>query len=275
MLTTHFTGTLNYVQRHWPIYLFGLGGGALLVMVSGVTAVLWEWWGLIPLALAVLLLLYYFLFASLWAAHQLYDNPKMQPADVLFVLGELRSDDRLVIVELGDNLAAQHTVRHLTTGKLIVVDIYDPQIMPQKALSRLRAQAKPHHDYRHDPRISWQPGRVDLLPLPDATVFAVIMSHTARHIATPHDLDLLMQEIYRILRPGGRLLLAEPVRTQTRWLVHGPGALFVPPPAHWRNLLAANGFTVVQEHTYQGLLSFMRVDKLTAGVGRQLPFQWK
>lgn len=271
---TRYAGTLRYVYRHWPTYLLGIGGGALLVIGGVTTAVWWQWWGMIPLALAVLLLLYYFLFASLWAAHQLYDNPDRQPADVLFRLGDLRADDRLVIIELGDNLAARHTVRHLTTGKLTVVDIYDPQIMPHPMLGRLRLQAETHAPYRHDPRLSWQRGRVDLLPLPDASIFAVIMSHTAGYIATRQDLDLLMREIYRILRPGGRLLMVEPVRTKTQWLAHGFGALAVQPPSYWHDLLQTHRFTLVQEQKHHDLLMFVRADKVTAGVGRQLPLLW-
>lgn len=275
MLTTRFAGTLRYVRLHWPTYLFGLGGGALLTAVVAVTAVSWGWWGLIPLTLAGLLLLYYFLFASLWAAHQLHDNPAVRPADILFSLGALRPDDQLVVVDLGDHTTARRLVRHLTTGKVTVVDVYDPQITPGQTLVRRRAQAKPLGDYRHDPRLAWQTGRVDLLPLPDASVFAVVMSHTAGYVAENIDRDALLQEIYRILRPGGRLLLAEPTRTRTRWLALGPGALRWQTVGYWQDLLAQNGFTLVREQSYQGLLSFMRADKVTAGVGRQLPFEWE
>lgn len=270
-MLNRYQGTLRYVAARWPIYLLGIGGGALLTMIFVLISAARGWWGFIPIAFAILLLLTYFLIASLWSAHQRFDHPELHVADVLFGLGRLEPEDRILHVELGDRLVSTRLMRHLTTGRLTVVDVYEPQITPGRVLPRVRAQAP---QPLKDPRVIWRTGQIDLLPLPDASVFAVTIHNLLFYVAQEGDREKLLREVYRVLRPGGRLLLAERARSDTNWMVMGLRTMRLPRASYWRKLIEAAGLRIIEEDSNRGLVHYFRADKVTSGVSRQLPFEW-
>ncbi|MCZ7667790.1 MAG: hypothetical protein M5U34_11540 [Chloroflexi bacterium] len=84
-----------------------------------------------------------FLAMALWAAHKLHDLNGLRPPDILFDLGQIQATDKIAYVDLGLRLTPLHLRRRLTTGKIIVVDVYNPQWTPGRSLARARAAA-PH-----------------------------------------------------------------------------------------------------------------------------------
>ena len=263
-------GTLRYVSAHWPYYVGGVTAGAGLLVLLLVSA-REGWWGFVPMGMGVLLILLYFMGASLWAARERFDDPQVDAADLLYGLGRLRPEDNILHVELGERTLPLKLLRKLTSGRLTVVDVYTPQVMPAAVIPRWRQLAPP---YDKDPRVIWRAGAIDLLPLPDASVFAVTMHDIFSQIEQEGDRQRLLREVYRVLRPGGRLLLAEQTRTQMNWLVMGVSAAQLPDIGYWRRLLGTADLKIVDEVNVKGLITFFRADKITAGVGRQLPFEW-
>jgi len=61
-------------------------------------------------------------------------------------------------------------------------------------------------------------GYVEHLPIAGGTFDAVTMGYALRHVA---DLNATFREYYRVLRPGGRLLVLELTRPQSRFMYHG------------------------------------------------------
>ena len=59
----------------------------------------------------------------------------------------------------------------------------------------------------------FQPGQAEALPFPDASFDFLAMGYALRHVA---DLRQAFAEYQRVLRPGGRLLILEISRPQTR-----------------------------------------------------------
>lgn len=262
-----YNGTLRSIYARWPFYLFGFGGGALLALATVYLSALRGWWGFVSLAFLVLAVLAYFFAVSLWAAYRLEDKPAERTYDVLFDLGQLQPTDHFVHLNLGERRTALGLARRLTTGHLTVIDIYNPQLTPDSTLSRTRQQAKRPQP---DPRLSWRDSSIQLLPLPDGSVKAITLNQVAFEFWQEGDRLLLLKEIYRVLRPGGRILLAERVRTQTNLLVMGPAALSLPSVDYWRTLLQQAGFQVKKEREMHDLIHCIRADKPTAVEGRQL-----
>ena len=263
-----YSGAIRHVRANWPIYVLAYVGIVLALLLIGVS-LQQGWLSFVPLSMALLLLLSYFLVAALWAAHQLYDFTGLQPYHVLFDMGQLRATDTFVYVDLGVRDFALQLSRRLTSGKIYVIDVYNPQWATSQSLKRYRVR-QPHA--ANDPRLVWQNGRIDLLPLPDASVSTVILHRVASEFWQRGDRLALLQEIYRILTPNGRVLMAERVRSQTNWLVMGPGALQLGSLDDWRELLQEAGFTVQKEADLQGLIHCFRADKPAANQGRQLTF---
>lgn len=257
---------MRHLGANWPGYLLIYAGIVLSLLLIGVS--LQEGWlSFIPIATALALFLGYLLAASLWAAHRLYDPAGLRPYHVLFDMGQLKATDTFVYVDLGVRDFALQLSRRLTSGKIFVIDVYNPQWATSGSLKRYRAR-QPHAP--NDPRLVWQNGRFDLLPLPDKSVSTVILHRVVSEFWQQGDRAALLQEVHRILTPNGRVLLAERVRTPTNWLVMGPSALHLQSVDDWRMLLQAAGFIIVKEVDLQGLVHCFRADKPTPAQARQL-----
>ncbi len=225
-----------------------------------------------PLATAVLLALAYFFLASLWGVYQLHDRHGLRPAHILFDMGQLLPEDRLVYVDVGVRYRPILLSRRLTIGHITVVDIFNPQWMAASSLARWRTYL-PHP--QPDPRLSWREGQFDLLPLPDDSAKALMLCQVVSYIWEHGDRLALLREAYRVLEPDGRLLFAEQSRTQTTWLTDGPAAAQLPPANYWRGLLIEAGFHIQREQNPNGLITLIRAHKPGTTQARQLAFDLK
>jgi SAM-dependent methyltransferase len=262
-----YSGALAHVSARWPSYLLFFGGGAMLLLVIILASARQGWWAFVLLAFAALLILLYFFGASLWAAYKIEDDPTSRLDQAVIELAQLQPGDNLAHIDLGDRRLATALGRYLTTGRIIVVDVYHPQLVAGTALARARQQARWP---RGDPRFIWRDGRLDLLPLPDASVRLVTMDRVLSALDQDGDRRLLLAEIYRVLTPGGRLVLVERPRSQTNWLVLGPAATRLLPLAYWRELLAEPGFRVRKERAIHDLVRCIRADRPPRDEAEQL-----
>ncbi len=253
-----YHGTLRYLLTHWPLY-FALYGGVVALLVGMGVAADRGWLAFVPLALALVIVILFFLLASLWAAHKLYDSGERQPHHVLFDMAQLRETDNFAFVDLNGRFQAIDLGRRLTTGQVAVLDVYNPQLTPSRALVRSRTrQPQPPTG---DPRFIWRDGSINLLPLPNESVTAVILNEVLSQFWQQGDQETLLREIRRILIPGGRVLVAERTRTQTNWLHLGPAALRLQSSQEWRDLLRRMGFILRREQAPGGFIHCFRADK--------------
>ncbi|MBE2223173.1 MAG: methyltransferase domain-containing protein [Anaerolineae bacterium] len=264
--STRYRGITRHVSANWPIFAVMYIGLVLVLLISGISLQK-GWLSFVPLMLALGIVLVYFLGTSLWAAHKLHDLDGLRPYDVLFDMGQIKATDSIVYVDLGLRVAPLHLRRRLTTGKIIVVDVYNPQWTTGQALIRARAQAPQPPS---DPRLVWQNGRFDLLPLPDKSVPFVMLDQILSQCWQEGDRVRLLKEAHRILTPNGRLLLAERIRTQTNWLVYGPGGARFKPVDYWQDLLQETGFIVRRQENLSGLIYCFRADNPSGSEARQL-----
>lgn len=259
-----FRGTLRYLYAHWPTYAILYGGLIVSLLLIGLAAGR-GWFGLVPLALATFLVLGYFITASLWAAYQIYDQIK--PHHLLFDLGQLHERDRFAYLGLGLRERVLELARRLTIGRIVVIDLYNPQWTTGGSLIRLRQRAPSPVT---DPRLNWQVGQVTLLPLPDESVPVIMLCETLSAFWQDGDRLALLQEARRVLGKNGRLLITERTRSRTNWLTLGPAAADLETADYWRSLLYQAGFRVEREHTLGDLVTCWRADKPTPAQANQL-----
>ncbi len=254
--TSSYKGALSQVRVRWPTYLFFFGGGSLLLIGLSALSLVQEWYSFVILALAGLLVLLYFLVASLWAYHALYDNTNIR--DTLFDIGELNPQVTVVDVNLGLRSFPAALSRRLTTGKVIAIDVYNPQLAPGRPLARAHGQAERPTP---DPRLSWRDGSISILPLPDNSVQTVTLVQTVNELWQEGDRLRLLREANRILMPGGCLLVAERARTPFNTVISGPAGLRLRPSSYWLELLQQSDFKVSASRSLRDLILCIRVDK--------------
>jgi len=258
--------TLRYIRTHWPLY-FGLYGGVVLALTLLGLGLAGRWYAFVPFALAILIVAGYLLAATLFVAYQLNDGPGGTTADILLHLGQIHAEDHVVCIDLGLRATAIAIARHLTTGEVSVVDVYNPQSNVGEALHRARARAgKPPSD----PRLNWIDGSINLLPLPDRSVRAVYLDQILSEFWLLEEHEQLLAEVRRILIPEGRLLVAERVRAQSNLLLAGLVTYTLPPHEQWATLLQRAGFIIQREEFPRGLLYCVRADKPSPAAAKQM-----
>lgn len=258
--------TRRYLRSHWPAF-FGLYGLLVLTVVLLGVGLASGWYALIPFALAVMLVAGYVLAGALWTAYQTYDGPGPQIIAQLIDYAQLRPDDKIVCIDLGLRATAVEVARRLITGQVTAIDVYNPQSNPGAPLRRARAAARKPGP---DPRLEWIDGRIELLPMPDQSVRLVFMNEVLSEFWLPEERARLLEEVRRILVPGGRLLLAERHRTRTNLLFSGLATSTLPPAETWHALLLRADFRIEREDSLRGLVYCARADRPPPTEGRQL-----
>ena len=261
--------TLLHIRANWPRFAILYGTIVVALFFIGISA-FQEWYGFIPMTLALILILVYFLFMAFWSTQRLYGPYGIRPYHQLFDMGNIRSRSEFIYIDLGLRYQPLSLSRRLTTGKITVVDVYNPQWNSSRALVRWRAQM-PHPP--NDPRVVWLDGDIHLLPIPDASVETVVLCQILSEYWQKGDRTTLLNEVHRILKPGGQLLFAEQVRTQANWLTLGPAALQLPSINYWHQLVSESGFGIQKQQVIQGLVYCAKATKLTPSEVRQLSFQ--
>ncbi len=261
--------TRRYLRSHWPAF-FGLYGLLVLTVVLLGVGLASGWYALVPFALAVMIVAGYVLAGALWTAYQTYDGPGPQIIAQLIDDAQLRPDDKIVCIDLGLRATAVEVARRLITGQVTAIDVYNPQSNPGAPLRRARAAARKPGP---DPRLEWIDGRIELLPMPDQSVRLVFMNEVLSEFWLPEERARLLEEVRRILIPGGRLLLAERHRTRTNLLFSGLATSTLPPAETWHALLQRAGFRIEREDSLRGLVYYARADRPPPTEGRQLRLQ--
>ena len=256
----------RYVRTHWPTYFALYGTLVLAVLLIGVSLAN-GWYSFVPFCLAIVLVAAYFLAAYVFLAYQLVGPPDRNTADSLYQLSQIRPNDHVVCVDLGLRETAIEIARHLTTGEVFVVDVYNPQSNDGAAHRRARKIARKPPS---DPRLNWIDGTVSLLPLPDHSVEAVFMNQILSEFWLPEEQDALLHEIMRVLVPEGRLLIAERVRSQSNLLLTGIVTWAWPSAGQWSSMLKRAGFEIRPRDLSHGLLYVARADKPSAVSGKQM-----
>lgn len=221
---------------------------------------------LLGAGLLLLLLTAVLLGLQIWSGRRLA-LARAQTTPNLQQLSRLRPIDRLLSVDLGDHELAHLLARELTTGRLTVVDIYNPHQAPRPATARAR-QVQPRP--ANDPRLVWYNGSVNLLPLPDHSVRIVFLNEVLSDLAQEGDRRALLREVARVLEPNGCVVLAELADTWPLRLRAFPGGAATRPSGYWRALLQEAGLQITLEPAGDGLIYYLRADKVAPYAGLQL-----
>lgn len=261
-----FQETIRAIQNQWPTF-FGIYGAFVFVLIIIGISLQKMLLAFVPMGVALLILLGIYLFGRVWATYQLFDNHGIRPHEHLFDLGQIRNTDTIVYIDHGNRRRALDLARRLTTGKIIVIDIYNPQWMPNRFLVRQRNNMPTAVS---DPRLSWKDSQIGLIPLPDASVSYVFLCQVLSELWQKGDQEALLKEIYRILTPNGRLLLAERIQNKTNLsLLEG---FSFETNHYWQQLLKESGFKLQREANLQSLIHLYRAIKPTPHEARQMAF---
>ncbi|MDJ0754569.1 MAG: class I SAM-dependent methyltransferase [Ardenticatenaceae bacterium] len=266
-MISRFRGTRRFLAAHGPTFFGRVGLGLLGAAFLLFAALLSEEWALIPIALGVLLLVIYFMGGWLWGIYLRHDAADDSPDQLIIRLGSISAGDMITVIDLGQRHLALDLSRYMSTGRVTVADIFNPQIFDRSVINRWRAVMPKTPD---DPRLVWRVGSFNLLPIQDSSQDAVVLCEVLSELVQEGDQKILLEEVYRILRPGGRIILVEPLRSLINRLLLGWGARRYRPLKTWVKLLEQTDYLRLKPVKINDVVVYLRGEKLEPMQGIQL-----
>jgi SAM-dependent methyltransferase len=261
-----FKGLTSYIRTHWPTFFIIYAGLILALLLIGV-GLLFDWYSLVPFAIAIALVAGYAFAYYIWIGHRLYDIDNRTPTKLLIQLSQLQTNEQVACIDLGPRENGLIIADHLISGRCMVIDVYNPQSHTSTSLRRVRTRSIKTDP---DPRLIWIDSSFELLPLPDNSVTAVFLVEILSEFWLAGEREQLLEEIWRILTPEGRVLLAERVRTQRNMLLTGLLTSSAPTIGTWRRMMEKAGFIIQKDEFHYNLLYCMRALKPSPAAGKQM-----
>jgi SAM-dependent methyltransferase len=178
--------------------------------------------------------------ASLAVSHWVYDRSEIRRWDWLRTVLPV-APGRWANLHAGfdESTAALRTLFRNSTG--LVWDFYDPQVVTEASIKQAR-------------RLGGSPPetigvRYSSLPAGRATLDCAFLIFAAHELRLPEARERLFAELFRTLKPDGRLVMMEHVRDLPNFIAFGPGALHFLSRSEWMRVARRAGFELESEIT--------------------------
>ena len=243
----HYSGTLSTLIYNWPIFASIAFFGLVMLGVSALLPAPWHWVTLICGFGAFGIIL-----SALATTYLVYDAGSQHEYDRLAQLGDLDQANVVLDITCG-KLRGTRGLLPLAqkVGHYFLIDIFDPEKMSEASLRRARTMEP---SLEVDRRIYQRPGQVDRLPVPHNWADVIYCDFCLHEIRNVTDREALFAEFARVLKPNGRLLIAEHSLDMPNFISFGPGAFSFFPANTWQQHLAHANLTVEHHERWRGLV---------------------
>ena len=242
----HYSGTVSTLLYNWPIFAGLLFFGVAALGASYLVSAPWSWLFAASGIGAVGLIA-----SILTASFFVYDWGRQHEYDRLAQLGKLDQVNVVIDITCGKLRGTRGLLPNFQGGHYFLIDIYDAQKMPDAALRRAREMEPPLQAER---RIYQRPGKATGLPLPHNWADIIYCDFSLHELQDATDRQALFAEFARILKPGGRLLIAEHGRDWLNLTAFGPGAFSFFSPATWEKHIQQAGLVIQHHERWRGLV---------------------
>lgn len=244
-------GLVQIVQFNWPQYAVGAAVVALAVAVLALVPFPHVLWWIVATGVAVAA---WWLLASLAASYWIYDwSPLTKWNWLVPYMPSDRPPSKVVNIHSGFDDTTLLVRDVLPQTSVTTVDIYDRLRMTEPSIHRARRLMPPI--------AGTLPAPPESLPVDDAAADATLLLLAAHELRKPAEREALFGELRRVLRPGGRVILAEHARNLANFLAFGPGFMHFLPFSEWRRLAQTANLRVVCEGRVTPFVRYLVVEK--------------
>jgi len=192
-------GDYGYDAPH-ALVIFGT-----VAMVSGVIATVGWWRG--PIQLARIATVYFvFFLGNAGSFFYTTRRGKFLEWDAILDRAGLRGDEHVLDMGCGRGAVLTAVAKRLTTGRVTGVDIWSTHDQSGNArdVTLRNASLEGVAD-----RVDVETGDMRALPFPDASFDVVVSSLAIHNITSNDDRRRAIAEGFRVLKPGGRMVIAD------------------------------------------------------------------
>ena len=161
--------------------------------------------------------------SSLFVSHWIYDRSELYRWGWLARRFAL-PPDRWIVIHAGLDEVTPPIRRLFPQKQGVALDVYDPQEMPERSISRARKHQSPSKSVKAD---------LHRIPLQNQSVSAVFLIFMIHEIRASDARIALFSEINRILSRCGQVIIVEHARDTLNFLAYGPGFLHFLPSRAW------------------------------------------
>lgn len=255
---------------HWPFLSTTFLVLSVIAITFGSSAIILNdptWWLVCSFATLLLII---FTFLQFWFFVQLRSIYHQLPRWLLSK-GRISPEDQILYPYVSDSRLAHALIKHLSTGKFWLVDVYSPADMRSARTARSRNQdIVPEKD----PRIKFIPGDIMLLPIQDQEIDVVVLTNVVQAITQAGDRERFLTEISRVMKPNGRILIFEPIRFTPRILVDPAANVQFWSKNELDQSLMSQGFSRIELQTPGGLTILGRATTPGRYENTQLPLEF-
>jgi SAM-dependent methyltransferase len=233
-LRTSFQGVTNIVRFNWPF--FGLAG---LALTGFFALALWlpePLRGYVVLFLAVAVTGTLIPLGVSWYVYDASGLYSLQWLDSLVK----NSPKSMVNIHAGFDETSELLADRYPTATFHVFDFYDPSQHTEPSIRRARKAYPPY--------AGTQNIRTSYVPLPDASADVILLFFAAHEIRQDAERVLFFNELRRVLKPSGQVILVEHLRDIPNFLAYSLGFFHFLPFSAWRKTIRDSGFSLFQQH---------------------------
>jgi arsenite methyltransferase len=157
--------------------------------------------------LAALALIAAVMFAAGWFMNWSSRVGKIQARDRIVDALELKGDEKVLDGGCGRGLMAIAIAKKLSkAGKVSAIDVWDPNALSGNLGDAARENAKAEGVAD---RVRVESGDMRKLPHPAGNFDLVVSTWAIHHMQDEPDRDQAVRELYRVTKPGGRIVIAD------------------------------------------------------------------
>ncbi len=249
----HYSGMMTTLLYNWPIFVAGLLFGIGFVGAGFLIPSPWHWFfvlsglGVMGLLISILATVYY-----------VYDWGTQRDFERLAELGHISEADMVVDITCGKLRGTRGLLSIFNGGHYFLLDLFDASKMTDKALLRARDLEPPLTTKR---RIYKRTGQPDRLPLPHNWADTVVCHLSLHELHDSNDRVAVLKECARLLKPKGRLLIAEHDRDWRNFLAFGPGAWSFFSAKNWQQQFEEAGLKITHHEKWRGLVNLWTLER--------------
>ncbi len=226
-----FQGVWNIVRFNWHFYVLSLGGSILLLSLACVLL------GPLRLGAAVAsATLFAVSFLSLFVSWFVYDFSGLY---CLQWCGACEPEGRIVNIHAGFDETSELLQAKYPGCDLAVLDFYEPSKHTEVSIRRARSVCPAFP--------GTQAIDTENVPLPDDSVDVIFLIFAAHEIRRDDERAAFFRELRRVVKPSGRIVVAEHLRDLANFLAYTIGFFHFLPRATWLETFRAAELRIANE----------------------------